>query len=46
VAFSFSQGAFEEVARVKLIDEMRRLDTRLKIVKDILKETYRIAARQ
>jgi len=39
VAFSFTKGAYEEVARVKLRNELRRLDIKLKTVKEILKET-------
>jgi len=39
VAFSFTKGAYEEVARVKLLDEMRRLEIKLKTVEEILKET-------
>ena len=39
VAFSFSKGAYEEVARVKLLDELNRLDIKLKTVEEILKET-------
>jgi len=39
VAFSFTKDAHEEVARVKLLDELNRLDIRLKTVKEILKET-------
>lgn len=39
VAFSFTKGAYEEVARLKLLDEMRRLEIKLKTVEDILKET-------
>lgn len=39
VAFSFTRGAYEEVARVKLLNEMNRLDIKLKTVEEILKET-------
>lgn len=39
VAFSFTSGAYEEVARVKLLDEMNSLDIKLKTIKEILKET-------
>jgi DNA modification methylase len=39
VAFSFTRGAYEEVARVRLLDEMRRLEIKLKTVEEILKET-------
>ena len=39
VAFSFTKGAYEEVARVKLLDEMRRLEIKLKTVEEILEET-------
>ena len=39
VAFSFTKGAYEEVARVSLLDEMRRLEIKLKTVEEILRET-------
>ena len=39
VAFSFTKGAYEEVARVKLSDEMTRLDIKLKTVEEILETT-------
>jgi DNA modification methylase len=39
VAFSFTKGAYEEIARVKLLDEMRRLEIKLKTVAEILNET-------
>jgi DNA modification methylase len=39
VAFSFTKGAYEEVARAKLLNEMNKLDIKLKTVEEILKET-------
>lgn len=39
VAFSFTRGAYDEVARVDLLDDMNRLDIKLKTVEEILKET-------
>lgn len=38
-AFSFTKGAYEEVARVKLLNEMRKLEIKLKTVEEILEET-------
>ena len=39
VAFSFTKDAYDEVARVKLLDEMNRLEIKLKTVEEILRET-------
>jgi len=39
VAFSFTKGAYEEVARVKLLNGMNKLEIKLKTVKEILEET-------
>jgi len=39
VAFSFTRGAYEEVARVKLLNGMIQLEIKLKTVEEILKET-------
>jgi hypothetical protein len=39
VAFSFTKGACEEVARVKLLNDMSKLDIKLKTVEEILKES-------
>jgi len=39
IAFSFTKDAYEEVARVKLLDNMNKLDIKLKTAEEILKET-------
>jgi DNA modification methylase len=39
VAFSFTRNAYDEVARVKMVDEMRKLEIKLKTVEEILKES-------
>jgi DNA modification methylase len=39
VAFSFTRDAYDEVARVHLLDDLNRLDIKLKTVEEILKET-------
>jgi len=39
VAFSFTKDAWDEVARVKLLNDLNKLEIRLKTVEDILKET-------
>jgi len=39
VAFSFTRDAYDEVARVKLLNEMSRLEIKLKTVEEILKTT-------
>jgi hypothetical protein len=37
--FSFTSGAYDEVARVGLLDELNRLEIKLKTVKEVLKES-------
>jgi len=39
VAFSFTSGAYDEVARVSLLDELSRLEIKLKTVREVLKES-------
>jgi len=39
VAFSFTKGAYDEVARVKMLNEFQGLDIKLKTVEEILQET-------
>jgi len=39
VAFSFTKDAYDEVARVHLLDGLNKLEIKLKTVEEILKET-------
>jgi hypothetical protein len=39
VAFSFTKGAYEEIARVKLLNDIRNLEIKLKTVEEILNES-------
>jgi hypothetical protein len=39
VAFSFTKGAYEEVARIKLLNDIRNLEIKLKTVEEILNES-------
>lgn len=44
VAFSFTSGAYDEVARVSLLDELSRLEIKLKTVREVLKESQSITS--
>jgi len=36
---AFTKGAYDEVARVSLLDELNKLEIKLKTVEEILKES-------